>query len=1061
MRYAIVFSILTLAIVASTPADCDNVKQIPSFASLRAGDAGTSINVNVSGRVSDNDGGGGEFVQHSTCEGEDDDGVRIAEATSHKCWYRQFTGPVHLRWYGVQDATSSTCLANLSSCAADAPISFGDNAIANAFAAAKVSSSNFINGDGGVVTDGLSIVVNNGDLDIPKNQYFSCNGPPGASRDQSSTSTADYWLLPNSIVLNPAYTVHREEQSRLSSCIIRPIWYNYASGSGNTFPANVADTVQMMHQFTGTATTCDGEACNMDNMLIIGFDTCDETTKQRSILSNLLEECMVNEWIHDNGGGMKLQNIIVKQYIEGSLPTGLDHVSWPITFVQQEVIAGSGTGRVVIRIDIGSGSADLVPGGGDTVLIDGLGLRHAVSTTGKLIHSDDTITDIPGGDASGIIKGDAISDSGASSGCIPTGTVVNDVTIEGDGTGTVTASNLMNSGCVDGSYGLKFSGTSVAPVGGNGRWLTDAVTNYSGSFYDVTLVGALWAGPSDSSASWKIGIPVITVLDTTNIIPGQYVCASGTPPFCSEPSGFGPTAATLQTTTISDIFIGTVQVSGTTTTVNWPLSGIAKIVTAGTEEDIGYTVRDGNHIDITLRHLRGTSAATHNMGDSMTAAAPVVIGVVPTSKAVVVSAPAQSNGSGTVVFGNDTLVVSGTGIVLGQLTLNPGYHTWTANTAAGGAPSAALVAIAATGSSGMSLSISKNCWKVLKGMGVIDLTNKNDIGSGITVNGITSCNSSTGAGVFGLSASIADVTGDSIQFIGCGMPDSTHPWLGNCASTSLLAGGGNDLAQGVVCEYFHSFGNQIQIHTIDAPATSCTNSVLAGGGGLGDQIDPDSVALWLDGDATKTQFTNGRIAGATTSILDTPDKNGNGGGQADGVGLSNIQIPGNIILGPDSNAVITGLHGHPAGALSNPIIYAASLMLSTQISSSYLPQWPIYFDDNTVFPKMYCSGNSLATPLCNQVKTTPACISSCTSVSGSDSDFDILVSGTNTSITVQLAANYPTKPICRATASTTSTGAAASASVSVVTLQSFGTAVTFKTSAVVSHIYGSCHSATG
>ena len=48
----------------------------------------------------------------------------------------------------------------------------------------------------------------------------------------------------------------------------------------------------------------------MDNMLIIGFDTCDATTKQRSILSNLLEECLVNEWIHDNGGGMKLQNVI-------------------------------------------------------------------------------------------------------------------------------------------------------------------------------------------------------------------------------------------------------------------------------------------------------------------------------------------------------------------------------------------------------------------------------------------------------------------------------------------------------------------------------------------------------------------------------------------------------------------------------------------------------------------------------------------------------------------------------------------------------------------------------
>lgn len=58
-----------------------------------------------------------------------------------------------------------------------------------------------------------------------------------------------------------------------------------------------------------TATTCDGESRNRNDMLIIGFDTSDETTKQRSILSNLLEECMVNEWIHDNGGGMKLESL--------------------------------------------------------------------------------------------------------------------------------------------------------------------------------------------------------------------------------------------------------------------------------------------------------------------------------------------------------------------------------------------------------------------------------------------------------------------------------------------------------------------------------------------------------------------------------------------------------------------------------------------------------------------------------------------------------------------------------------------------------------------------------
>jgi hypothetical protein len=210
------------------------------------------------------------------------------------------------------------------------------------------------------------------------------------------------------------------------------------------------------------------------------------------------------------------------------------------------------------------------------------------------------------------------------------------------------------------------------------------------------------------------------------------------------------------------------------------------------------------------------------------------------------------------------------------------------------------------------------------------------------------------------------------------------------------------------------------------------------------------------------QFSNGRVAGATVSILDTPSS-GNGGGQADGAGLSNIQIPGNVILGPNSNILLQAVHGHPEGVLSNPFIYAPKAILSTEMSGNYLPQWPVYFDDAGVLPKMFCSGNDFATPTCSQVKTAPTCPASsgCTSVSGTDSDFDVTTNGTATTVTVALAASYPAKPICRATASATSGGAAASASVTSVTLQQYGTTVAFKTSAAVPHIYGSCHSATG
>jgi hypothetical protein len=262
-------------------------------------------------------GGGGEFVARAgsggtNCGDATDEGVIIKETTGtvKRCWYRQFSGPVHLSWYGVADAADPTCYTGGFSSGCDSKTQ-----LIAALGAAAVSAHR--GGDGGVVTDGRSIYFD-GNIDIGSDQYLSCNGPPGGSRDQSNLGSTNYYTLPSSLVVNPVHSIRRHANSRLSDCVIRPRWYYPQS---NMPPTNVAETVLMMHQFSGTATTCDGESCNMDNMLIIGFDTCDETTKQRSILSNLLEECNVNEWIHDNGGGMKLQNAIVKQYIEGSPPT--------------------------------------------------------------------------------------------------------------------------------------------------------------------------------------------------------------------------------------------------------------------------------------------------------------------------------------------------------------------------------------------------------------------------------------------------------------------------------------------------------------------------------------------------------------------------------------------------------------------------------------------------------------------------------------------------------------------------------------------------------------------
>jgi hypothetical protein len=306
------------------------------------------------------------------------------------------------------------------------------------------------------------------------------------------------------------------------------------------------------------------------------------------------------------------------------------------------------------------------------------------------------------------------------------------------------------------------------------------------------------------------------------------------------------------------------------------------------------------------------------------------------------------------------------------------------------------------------------------------------------------------------------ISNGKILFSSCGYPPGS-PWLGNCASTTLLLGGTtnepppdapDEEAQGPTCEYIHSFGNEIQVHVINAPTTNCVNFVIAGGGQVGDQIDPDSVGLWFEGNATKSQFTNGRIAGAVVSILDTPAP------QSSGIGIANVEIPGHIVAGPNSDLVLDGAHGN---APSGDFLFVSGTAASLQASAMSLPAWTMYFEDPLILPKLYCAANAFATPTCSQVKTAPTCPASsgCTSVTGTDTDFDVTTSGTATSVTVTLSANYPAKPICRASASTTSGGAAASASVSSVTFQPYGTTVTFKTSSAVPHIYGSCHSPTG
>jgi hypothetical protein len=90
---------------------------------------GSAAHAIVDGRLQNGDGGGGEFFQNGT-EGagkcnhltDDDDGVILVgnntgSGATHPCWYRQFSGPVHLAWYGVPDA--AVTIMGVTSCYVD------------------------------------------------------------------------------------------------------------------------------------------------------------------------------------------------------------------------------------------------------------------------------------------------------------------------------------------------------------------------------------------------------------------------------------------------------------------------------------------------------------------------------------------------------------------------------------------------------------------------------------------------------------------------------------------------------------------------------------------------------------------------------------------------------------------------------------------------------------------------------------------------------------------------------------------------------------------------------
>jgi hypothetical protein len=124
--------------------------------------------------------------------------------------------------------------------------------------------------------------------------------------------------------------VRRDAHSLYRDCLESPDWYNSTTLGSVTDTRHLIDNVE--HMFTGTGTACgtkadgtnmDGEACNMQNVMIVGFDVCDDTrASAHAVFFDLKFECNVGEFIHNNGGGMTLDSAAVENFIEAQMDDG-------------------------------------------------------------------------------------------------------------------------------------------------------------------------------------------------------------------------------------------------------------------------------------------------------------------------------------------------------------------------------------------------------------------------------------------------------------------------------------------------------------------------------------------------------------------------------------------------------------------------------------------------------------------------------------------------------------------------------------------------------------------
>lgn len=898
-----------------------------TVAQLKLGNFVNTPNLALCGYTSCNDGGDSALIPcvvTSTIPCTVDNGMVFQDAGGNKFVRNIMHGPVKLTYYGVTDARN--CFANMAACSADA-----------ALTAAVVATA--IYGDYTVTTAGRPIVLTGtatADFTIPQNVEFSCGGTSGALRPQSSSDSLKLYNLPNTIFVTPPFSITSADNSLYQNCVELNVFYVPGTTANYTIPpSTIRDIIGINHAFSGTASKCTGNGCKVLNVVSVGFDVGIQATGSGANICNNVSQDNNDIWVPSNGGGAQICNN--DEIIFTNRNFSFRVFDYPIT-----AIGNDGSGGIKITVDPTN-----IPGGmqivaGDTLLNSGVQylLQSSTRNTGRGDVTNgsgevDNIMIVGRGTPS---LGSTVTDTNS---CIPANTTITSFTLNDDQT-TYTMTMSANATCTKGSDLLSFIDTSVGPASTNGAKVVDHVNGN-----DVYLKGTSFVGPTFTGATWNAGYPVVKVYDpaATNVIEGQYMCASGTAPFGTAPSGWG--AGTLSSSNINSLGtgIGTITVSGSQ--AGWAQSqggGVFKV----DSEIMAFTVINGTSLNITRRGLGGTTVVAHTNPGTLTTTCPQVTGVAKTEGAVTLAVSPTTSGTGTVQFGNDPTTF---GTIMGQAELSTGYIPYSANLHGGNFYGSAIISPANGTSGGSTLTLSGNAnWQhVYEGESVI--------GTNVTAGTIVD-QTPTGNSIHLSLPLPANVSGDLVGFGtdgSCGYPGSVQGgtlqwWLGNCVGTAFGLGGygtGTKIVQGIRFYSNHNFGHRNGARLIDAPATNIWGSIL-NSSGKPDGFDDSRAAIWFSGPSQKSSILGSR---ATTVIVDNTVQAGND------IALDALQIADNVVFAGGSVNYMAPKYGGVTALFPNVLVTSSATSVS--IAGAAMQAYQLIPDSTTALAIIYCSSDSV------------------------------------------------------------------------------------------------------